>query len=92
MHQRRVEADRIGTERMADTKKEAQWRATFEAEGETAIRDAMNFRSVPYPEPMRQSAFKWLREQEALRKRRKNQMRRAAVVVGVVGVAVTWTH
>ena len=87
---------------MADTKEEAQWRATFEAEGETAIRDAMNFRSVPYPEPMRQFAFKWLREQEALRKRRENQMRRyvlwtlyaaiGAVVVGVVGVAVTWTH
>jgi hypothetical protein len=87
---------------MAETKEEAQWRATFKAEGETAIRDAMNFRSVPYPEPMRQFAFKWLREQEALRRHREDQMQHyvrwtlyaaiAAVIVGVIGVAVTWLH
>ena len=85
---------------MPDAEEGAKWRAEFDADGETALRDALNYRSVPFPEPKRQFAFRWLREQEKARKFRDQQMHRyvrwtllaalAAVIVGIIGVLVTW--
>ena len=53
-------------------------------------------------EPQRQFAFRWLREQGQNKKLREQQMysyarwtlwaAAAAVVVGVIGVLVTWLH
>ena len=49
---------------VSDTADEAKWRAEFEAVGETQLRDGMTRCSMPFPEPKRQFAFRWLREQE----------------------------
>jgi hypothetical protein len=74
---------------MPTAEEEAAWRAEFEAEGETAIRDAKNL----FQEPKRQFAFLWLREQTAARKLRDERTYRyvrwtfvaaiAAVIVGI---------
>jgi len=85
---------------MTSADEEAKWRAEFEKIGETWLRDELNFRNIPFPEPKRQLAFRWLREQE---EKRQIQERRtywfakwtfiaavAAVGVGIVGVGVTW--
>jgi hypothetical protein len=78
---------------------EEVWRAEFEKEGETAIRDALNFRRGSFPEPKLQFAFRWLREQTAARNLRDKRTYRyvrwtfwaagAAVVVGIIGVVMT---
>jgi hypothetical protein len=85
-----------------DTEEEAQWRAEFETDGEAALRDAFNYRNVPFPELKRRFAFRWLREQEQARQRRERELHRdvrrtlwaavAAVLVGIIGVAVTLSH
>jgi hypothetical protein len=36
---------------MSDPGEETEWRAEFERIGETHLRDELNFRSVPFPEP-----------------------------------------
>jgi hypothetical protein len=85
---------------MTRADEEAEWRAEFERIGETWLRDELNYRSIPFPEPKRQFAFRWLREQEKtrhLRERRTYWFVKwtfiaavAAVGVGIVGVGVTW--
>ena len=85
---------------MPDAEQERIWRAEFDADGETAVRDAVTYRSAAsFPEPKRQFAFRWLREQERARKLKERETRRyarwtlwaaiAAVAVGIVGVAIT---
>ena len=49
---------------VSDTADEAKWRAEFEVVGETQLRDGVTRGSMPFPEPNRQFAFRWLREQE----------------------------
>jgi hypothetical protein len=49
---------------MPGTENEAKWRAEFEAVGETQLRDGVTRDTMPFPEPKRQFAFRWLREQE----------------------------
>lgn len=43
---------------MPETEQEASWRAEFEADGETALRDAFNYRRATFDEPKRQYAFR----------------------------------
>jgi hypothetical protein len=84
---------------LADTEQEAKWRAEFEADGETALRDAFNYRRATLDEPKRQFAFRWLREQDQARRRRDRQTYLyvrwtlwaaiAAVAVGIIGIAAT---
>jgi hypothetical protein len=82
------------------TTEEAEWCREFELPGETEIRDQINLRVITNNEPKRQFAVRWLLAQDKARKVRDQQMynnvRRtlwaaiAAVIVGLIGVAVTW--
>jgi hypothetical protein len=87
----------------SDTTDEAKWRAEFETVvGETQLRDGMTGGSMPFPEPKRQFAFRWLREQENAKALRERQLYRyaqwtfwaavGAVFVGIIGVLVTVFH
>jgi hypothetical protein len=81
---------------MSDPTEEAKWRAEFERLGETDVRDGLKMMS---PEPKRQFAFGWLRDREKdrnIRDKRTYEYVRctfwaavAAVIVGIIGVAVT---
>jgi hypothetical protein len=85
---------------MADLEQEAAWRTEFEADGERAVHDTIYRGSGIYPDPKRSFALRWLREKEVERERQEQKMhsyvRRtfwaavAAVIVGIVGVLVTW--
>lgn len=87
---------------MPNAEEEAAWRAEFEAAGESEVRDVIYRGPGMYPDPKRLAALRWLREQARGRNLREKQTHRyawwtlwaaiAAVVVGVVGVAVTWFH
>ena len=80
----------------------AKWRAEFEAAGETQFRDGVARGTIPFPEPKRQFAFRWLREQETAKALRELQLYRyaqwtfwaavGAVLVGIIGVLVTVLH
>lgn len=82
--------------------REAQWRAGFEEAGREAISNFIYRGHDSFGEPKRQYAFRWLREQEKAVLSRDAQLRCyvqwtfwaavAAVIVGVVGVAVTWVR
>jgi hypothetical protein len=82
---------------MATPEEEAKWRAEFEAAGETEIRDGLK---LIQHEPKRQFAFRWLREEDRARGLREKETHCyvqwtfwaavAAVIVGIIGVAVTW--
>ena len=84
------------------TTSEEVWRAEFEKEGETAIRDALNFRPFSFPEPKLQFAVRWLREQTAARNLRDKRTHRyvrwtfwaalAAVIVGIFIVVTSYGH
>jgi hypothetical protein len=39
---------------------ETKWREEFTAVGETQLRHGMNTGSMPFPEPKRQFAFRWV--------------------------------
>ena len=76
---------------------ETEWNVEFEASGEGQVRDtAMSFGTATYPMPKRLFALRWLREQEKARKDRVERKRRhlrwtlAAVIVGIIGTALTW--
>lgn len=81
---------------MPDTKEQAEWRAEFEKVGYDAIHRGHGM----FPEPKRQFAFRWLREKERAREAREEAAHWylkwtfaaavAAVIVGIIGVAVTW--
>ena len=63
---------------VSDAADEAKWRAEFEAVGETQLRDGVTRGSMPFPEPKRQFAFRWLREQENAKAFRERQLYRYA--------------
>ena len=81
---------------MADTDQEAQWRVEFQRVGRDAIYRGHNM----FDEPRRQFAFRWLRERELEDEQRANSAQWyakwtfmaavAAVIVGIIGVLVTW--
>jgi hypothetical protein len=83
---------------MTDREQEAAWRAEFEAVGERAVHDTIYYGN--YPAPKRLLALHWLREKEVERERQEQKARTyvrwtfwaavAAVVVGILGVLVTW--
>jgi hypothetical protein len=59
---------------MSNTR-EVQWRAEFEKDGRTLVRDAIN-RGIYSDEPKHQAAIQWLREQDRNREAREAQMAR----------------
>jgi hypothetical protein len=78
---------------------EEGWIAEFEAAGEDEIRVRLYRGSGMHPEAKFHTAVRWLREQARARRLREQQMHRdmrrtfwaavAAVLVGIVGLAVT---
>ena len=79
---------------------EEEWIAEFEAVGESELRDRLYRGSGIYPEAKYHAAVRWLREQPRARRLREEQLHRyvwwtlcaaiLSVIVGVIGVAVTW--
>ena len=83
---------------MADSDEEAQWRKEFAKDGVDALWRVQD----TLPEPKRQFALRWLREKERAREAREDASHCylkwtfaaavAAVIVGIIGVAVTFWH
>jgi hypothetical protein len=79
---------------------EEDWIAEFEAVGESELRDRLYRGSSLHPEAKFHTAVRWLREQARARRLREEQLHRhvwwtlcaavLSVIVGVIGVAVTW--
>jgi hypothetical protein len=79
---------------------EEEWIAEFEAVGESELRDRLYRGSGIHPEAKFHTAVRWLREQAKARRLREEQLHRyvcwtlcaavLSVIVGVIGVAVTW--
>jgi hypothetical protein len=77
---------------------EAEWRAEFERFGEEQIRSSLT--SGIFPEPKRQFAFRWLGDEARARKIREQRIYQyirwtfvaaaAAVIVGLIGIAMTY--
>ena len=87
---------------MAEPDVEAAWRAEFKRIGETRLRDALNSGSGITDEPKRQAAFRWLGDEAEARRLREEQTHHyvrwtfvaavAAVIVGLIGVGLTFLH
>lgn len=85
---------------MADPEVEAAWRAEFKRVGETQLLDALN--SGIADEPMRQAAFRWLGDEAEERRLREEKTHHyvrwtffaatAALIVGLIGVGLTFLH
>jgi hypothetical protein len=79
---------------MANSDQEARWRTALETVGYDTVRHGYNV----FEEPKRQFAIRWLREKEIAREQRdeaaqwylKWTFRAAAVVVGIIGLGMTW--
>jgi hypothetical protein len=81
---------------MPDTDQEAQWRTAFETVGHDTVLRGHNF----FDESKRKFAVRWLREKEIAREAREKAAHWytkwtffaavAAVIVGIIGVLVTW--
>ena len=81
---------------------EEEWRTEFERLGELLVYDSVKQGAIYNDERKRQAAFLWLSEQAKKRRERETQTfgyvrwtyyaAIAAVVVGVIGVAVTLLH
>jgi hypothetical protein len=99
-----VLAGALGREnqRMSATDEQANWRVEFQEAGESEVRENLLNAAIYNSPPKRDFAHQWLREQERARVRRDQQIHFytrhtfwaavAAVIVGVIGVAVTWLH
>jgi len=84
------------------TEQEAEWRTEFERLGEEQVYDNVKQGAIYNNEVKRQAAFRWLGEQTSARRRREERTYQyvrwtffaavAAVVIGIVGVAVTLLH
>jgi hypothetical protein len=78
----------------------AKWHAEFEADGERQVHDtARLYGPATYPLPKRLFALEWLRGQGEARKDQEERKRRlvrafgvamVTVIVGIIGVAMTW--
>jgi nitrate reductase NapE component len=81
---------------------EAEWHAEFERLGELLVYDNVKQGAIYNDEAKRQAAFRWLGEQAQARKRSETETlctvkltlwaAIAAVLVGILGVVVTWFH
>jgi hypothetical protein len=82
----------------SDSEQEAQWRKQFEAAGRDEVLFLCN--EGIYSGPLRGFAFRWLKERDDAREGRGKdadwytkwtfRAAVAAVIVGVVGIVVTW--
>jgi len=87
---------------MAEPEVEAAWRAEFKRIGRAQLRDALNSGSGFTDEPKRQAAFRWLgdgAEAQRLREEHTHHYDRwtffivvAVVIVGLIGVGLTFLH
>ncbi len=87
---------------MAEPEVEAAWRAEFKRIGEAQLRDALSSGSGFTDELKRQAAFRWLgdeAEEQRLREEHTHHYVRwtliaavAAVIVGLIGVGLTFLH
>ena len=87
---------------MAEPEVEAAWRAEFKRIGVAQLRDALNGGSGFTDEPKRQTAFRWLGDEAEAQRLREEQTHHylrwaffaaiAAVIVGVIGVGLTFLH
>jgi len=87
---------------MADNDIKAEWRAEFERLGELLVYDNVKQGAIYNDEAKRQAALRWLGETAGTRRVREAQTYQysrwtffaaiAAVVVGLLGVAVTVWH
>ena len=87
---------------MAEPELEAAWRAEFKRIGEAQLRDALNSGSRLTDEQKRHAAFRWLgdeAEEQRLREEQTHHYVRwaffaaiAAVIVGLIGVGLTFLH
>jgi hypothetical protein len=87
---------------MADPEVEAAWHAEFNRIGETQLRDALNSGVGIADEPKRQAAFRWLGDEAQARRLREEKTHHyvrwtffaaiAAVIVGLIGVGLTFLH
>jgi len=87
---------------MAEPEVGAAWRAEFKRIGAAQLRDALNSGSGFTDEPKRQAAFRWLgdeAEAQRLREERTHHYVRwtffaaiAAVIVGLIGIGLTFLH
>jgi hypothetical protein len=81
---------------------EAAWRAEFKRIAETQVRGALNSGSDFTDESKRQAAFRWLGDEAEARRLREERTHHyvrwtffaavAAVIVGLVGVGLTFLH
>ena len=86
---------------MAEPEVEAAWRAEFKRIGEQQLRDALNSGVGIADEPKRQAAFRWLGDEAEERRLREETVplcavdllaALAAVIVGLIGVGLTFLH
>ena len=87
---------------MAEPEVEAAWRAEFERSGATQLRDVLNSGDGLTDELKRQAAFRWLGDEAEARRLREEQTHHyvrwtffaavAAVIVGLIGVGLTFLH
>jgi hypothetical protein len=87
---------------MAEPEVEEAWRAEFKRVGQAQIRDALSNGSSFTDELKRQAAFRWFGDEaEALRLREEQTHHYvrwsffavvAAVIVGLIGVSLTFLH
>jgi len=87
---------------MAEPEVEAAWRAEFKRIGEAQLRDALNSSSGFIDESKRQAAFRWLGDEAEAQRLREEQTHHyirwtlvaavAAVIVGLIGVGLTFLH
>jgi len=87
---------------MAEPEVEAAWRAEFKRIGEEQLLDALHSGSGFTDEPKRQAAFRWLGDEAEARRLREDQTHHyfrwvfiaaiAALIVGLIGVGLTFLH
>ena len=87
---------------MAEPEVEAAWHAEFKRIGETPLRDALNSGGGFTDDLKRQAAFRWLGDEAEARRLREDQTHHyvrwtffagvAAVIVGLIGVGLTFLH
>ena len=87
---------------MAEPEVEEAWRAEFKRLGEAQLRDALNNGSGFTNELKRQAAFRWLGDEVEAQRLREEQTHHyvrwsffaiiAAVIVGLIGVGLTFLH
>ena len=83
-------------------RREAEWRAEFERDGEVLVYENFKQGAIYNDEKKRQAALKWLAEQARIRRGRESRTLQVAVwtraaailgvIIGIVGVIATLRH